>query len=147
MAKVLSTIYKSTLRAINELVKDVRDTTGDHDIRYWAWEARADEDKLPHVTLIGLEGYHFQENAGLWVLRFGVTISTYNDANLLNEAEILDVVHEHFGFQKKMPIRNPDTGEIENELYCSDFEVSPMGQSELRNYRTISVEFLRTAND
>lgn len=144
MSRTISTIYKSLLRSVNELIKEVNNTTSVNDVEYHAWETRLDENKLPTTTLLGLDGYNFNENQGLWLVRFAITLSSYNDANLMNEAEILDVIHSMYGFEKKISIRDPDTGAIFTEMYVSDFEVMPMAQSELRNYRTIGFEILRT---
>lgn len=143
MSRLVSTIYKSLLRSVSDLIKEVNDTTA-VDAEYRAWEARDDEDKLPQKTLIGLNGYNFDENAGLWIIRFGITISSLNDANLMNEADILDIIHEQYGFQKKVNLRDPETGNIISELYVAMFHIMPMTQSELRNYRTVGIEVLRT---
>lgn len=144
MSRLMSTIYKSLVRSVNDLIKEIQTTTGSSDIGYWSWEARGDEDKLPARTLIGLDGYNFDENKGLWIIRMGITLSSYSDANLLDEADMLDVVHDLFGYEKKVKLRNPDTGAEFSELYVTAFQIMPMGQSELRNYRSVGVELLRT---
>lgn len=141
---MISTLYKSLVRSVNDLIKDVRDTTAVTDAEYWSWEARSDEDQMPTATLIGVDGYNFDENRGLWVIRMGITLSTYNDAHLLNEAVVLDRIHERFGFQNSVALLDPETGEQFSELYVSDFQIMPMGQSELRNYRTVGIELMRT---
>lgn len=144
MRKLYSTLYKSVLRATNDMIKDIQSTTGDQTITYWSWENRADEDQMPRDPLIGLNGFQFEENGGLWIIRFGVTLSTVDDANLLLEADMIDVVHEWFGEKKTIKLRDPENGDYINDLVSVDFEVSPMGQTQLRNYRTISVEVRRT---
>lgn len=141
----ISTIYKSLVRAVNDLVEEVSTRTGE-DCRYWAFESRADEDKMPQQTVIGVDGFTFNENKGLWIIRAGISISSYNDRNGHEEAEMLDIVHELFGYQNKISLRNPDTGEIFSELYVVDFDILPGSQSELRNYRTVGIELLRTDN-
>lgn len=144
MSRMISTVYKSLLRSVNDLIKDVAEKTGDTDVRYWAWESRADEDKMPSGTVIGVDGYNFDENKGLWIIRAGITLSTRNDLNLMTETEILDIIHDHYGYQKKVNLLHPDTGELFSELYVVEFQVMPMGQSELRNYRTVGIELKRT---
>lgn len=145
MSKLVSTIYKSLVRSITDLVQEVNDSTAVN-AEYRSWEARDDEDKLPSTTLIGLDGYNFDENAGLWIIRFGVTISSFEDAHLLTESEILDIIHERFGFHKKVAMLDPETGEQISEMVVTMFQIMPMGQSELRNYRTVGIEVLRTDN-
>lgn len=147
MRKLYSTIYKSVVRATNDLVKELQATTGDQGLRYWSWEDRVDEEKMPRVTLVGVNGFSFDENSGLWLIRFGLTISTVDDANLLDEADMIDVMHERFGEKKTFPLRDPETGEQFNELVCVHFEVLPMGQTQIRNYRSIGVEIRRTGSD
>jgi len=144
MSQVYSTAYKSVLRAVGDVVKDIQSTRTDLAIRYWAWEDRVDEEKLPAETLIGVNGFSFQENLGQWVVRFGITISTFDDANLLIEAELIDSLHDAFGEKMKISVFDPNTAEIINELASVHFEVMPMGQSQYRNYRTIGIEALRT---
>jgi hypothetical protein len=143
MSKLISTIYKSLLRSVSDLIKDVNDNTA-LEAEYRSWESRDDEDKLPRKTLIGLSGYNFDENNGLWTVRCGVTISSLDDMNLMDETLILDIVHERFGFQKKLALRDPETGDQISELYVSSFHIMPMSQSELRNYRTVGLELMRT---
>jgi hypothetical protein len=145
--KLYSTIYKSVVRAANDLIKDIQATTGDQQIRYWSWENRVDEDKMPRVPLLGVNGFSFDENRGLWLIRFGITISTIDDANLLEEADLIDIVHNHFGEDKKIALRDPESGEITNELISVHFEVLPMGQTQVRNYRALGIELRRTGTD
>lgn len=147
MQKLYSTVYKSVVRGVQDLIKEIRATTADHDLQYWSWENRSDEDKLPRETLMGVNGFGFDENRGLWMIRFGLTLSTVDDANLLGEADIIDIAHEFFGEGKKVLLRNPETGVVMNELVSVAFEVMPMGQTQLRNYRTIGVELRRTGTD
>lgn len=143
MEKPYSTIYKSVVRAVNDLIKEIKSTTG-QDFRYWDWESRLDEDKMPRECLIGVNGFSFDENLGLWLVRFGITISTVDDANLLLEAEIIDVIHERFGEKQKIALRDPENAEVINELASVAFEVLPMGQTQMRNYRSVGIEVLRT---
>jgi hypothetical protein len=144
MRKLYSTLYKSVVRATNDLVKDIKSTTGDQTLRYWAWEDRVDEDKMPRVPLMGVNGFTLDENNGLWIVRFGVTISSIDDANLLEEADMIDAIHDVFGEKKTFPLRDPDTGDIVNDLVSVKFEVFPMGQTQVRNYRSVGIEIRRT---
>lgn len=136
-------IYKSLVRAVNDAITVVSERTAE-ECRYWAFESRADEDKMPTQTVIGLDGFTFHENKGLWMVRCGISLSTYNDRNNHEEAEILDILHELFGYHEKVDLRDPETGEVFSQLVVTEFEIMPMGQSELRNYRTIGLELLRT---
>lgn len=147
MSKIYSTLYKSTVRAVNDLIKDIRATVGDQSIRYWSWENRVDEDKMPREPLIGINGFTFDENGGLWLVRFGITISSVDDANLMLEAEMIDLIHERFGQGKKFDQLDPESGEVDNELVVTSFEVLPMGQTQIRNYRSIGIEVKRTGTD
>lgn len=144
MAKLYSTVYKSVLRAVGDLVKDIQSTMPDHPSRYWAWESRDDEDKMPREMLIGVNGFALDENLGQWLIRFGISISTVDDANLLTEAEIIDMIHDLFGEKKKIGLRDPENGSVESELVSVHWEVMPMVQTQLRNYRSIGIELRRT---
>lgn len=144
MAKLYSTVYKSVVRAVNDLVKDIQSTMPDQNARYWSWEDRMDEDQMPRVMLVGVNGFSFDENLGLWLIRFGLTISTVDDANLLQEADVIDMTHERFGEKQTIFLRDPETGDVESELVSVHWEVLPMGQTQVRNYRTIGVELRRT---
>lgn len=108
-------------------------TLGDPSVRYWSWEDRMDEDKMPREPLVGINGFTFDENSGMWLVRFGITISTVDDANLMVEAEVIDLAHERFGVKTKFFMRHPDTGEILNELVVTSFKVMPMRQIQMRN--------------
>lgn len=67
------------------------------------------------------------------------------DANLLNEIEILDIIHNRTGEKKKINILNPLDGELLTEMVVTSWQLAPMAQSQLRNYRTISLELMRTS--
>lgn len=140
-------IYKSVIRHIVDLIGEIGTTTGNQDVEYHDWESRSDENTLPKKTLIGLEGFTFSENKGLWVVRFGIALSSYQDDNLLNEIEMLGVIHDLTGEGKKIRLLDPIEGEELSEMVVAAWDLSPMGQSQLRNYRTISLEILRTAGD
>jgi hypothetical protein len=146
MRKLYSTVYKSVVRATSDLIKDIKSTMDIQDIRYWAWEDRMDEDKMPRETLMGVNGFSLDENRDLWIVRFGITISTVDDANLLQEADIIDQIHDLFGEKKKIALRDPDNGDTFNELVTVEFQVLPMGQTQVRNYRSIAVEMRRTGS-
>ncbi len=143
--KLISAIYKSLLRMTHELKDEIAATTSNRDIGLWDWENRAPEADLPETTLIGISGYGFDEKGGLWVIRFGLTLSSFADSHLLNEAEALDIVYARLHEKETVPFRDPETGEVIGEFVVTNFDIAPMGQSELRNYRTISVELKRTS--
>ncbi|WOF44360.1 hypothetical protein KNJ79_05355 [Sphingopyxis indica] len=134
------------MRHITDLIEELNADLGTG-ILYHAWETRGEEDQLPKTTLMGLDGFNFHENAGLWIVRFSVTVSSYQDINLLKEFDILDGIYEWFGEKKRVPLRDMSSGEEENQLVVTDFEVAPMAQTMIRNYRTVSIELKRTAND
>jgi hypothetical protein len=140
-------IYKSVIRHIVDLIGEIGSTTGNQNVLYHDWESRSDENDLPKQTLIGLEGFTFSENKGLWVVRFGIALSSYQDDNLLNEIEMLGVIHEFTGEGAKFKMLDPVEGEEVSEMVVAAWDLSPMGQSQLRNYRTVSIELLRTAGD
>jgi hypothetical protein len=145
MQKLYSTIYKSVVRAANDLVKEIAATAGNETLEYWTWENRMDEDQMPRVPLMGVNGFSLDENLGMWLIRFGITLSTIDDANLLDEADMIDAIHDAFGEKKKIDLLDPVTGEKTSELVVTAFEVLPMGQTQMRNYRSIGLEAKRTA--
>jgi hypothetical protein len=114
------------------------------EIAYHDFESRNDENDLPRATLIGVDGFAFTENKGLWIVRFALAISSYRDANLLNEIEMIGEIQKWFGEHKKINLLDMNDGAISNEMVVTDFEMLPMAQSEQRNYRTIGVEIKRT---
>jgi hypothetical protein len=67
--------------------------------------------------------------------------------NLLDEIEMMDHIHEFFGMGKKIKLLDMSTGTEMNEMVVTDFEMLPMAQSELRNYRTIGIEIKRTGTN
>lgn len=102
---------------------------------------------MPRQPLLGVNGFSFDENNGMWLIRSGLTLSTVDDANLFIEADMLDMIHERFGERKKIFLRNPDSGDVINELMTAHFEIMPMGQTTARNYRSVGIELLRTGTD
>lgn len=145
MVSPLTPIYKSLVRHVTDLIDDLN-ASGDYGIQYHAWETRGEEDSLPKTTLMGLDGFQFEENTGLWVIRCSITVSSYQDATLFKEFEVLDGIFDWFGEKKKVPLRDMDTGDEESQLVVTAFEVAPMAQTLLRNYRTVPIELKRTSN-
>ena len=62
LGSMISGLYKSIVRSTSDLIEEIKTTTGNQEIEYHAWESRADEDKLPTKTLIGIDGFSFEEN-------------------------------------------------------------------------------------
>lgn len=141
---LVTPIYKSVIRRITDLIEELNNDGSYGEISYHNWESRGEEQSLPAHTLIGLDGFSFKENLGLWLIRFALAISSYRDANLLNEIELLDFIQHALGEGQKVPLLEMTAGEQVNELVVTDFELLPMAQSELRNYRTIGLELKRT---
>lgn len=144
MPSVIAPVYKSIVRATNDMIDELNQTQRFGEIGYHNWESRGDENTLPQITLIGMDGFGFNENEGRWMIRYALAISSYRDVNLLHEIELIDEVHQRLGQGKKISLLDMESGDVVNELVVSDFDVLPMGQSQLRNYRTIGLELLRT---
>lgn len=115
-------------------------------VSYHNFEERAKENEMPQHTLLGTDGFSFDENGGLWLIRFALAVSTFRDYNLLNEVDLVEFLHERFGEEKKIDLRDPTTGSVYSQLRVSQFRVMPMGQSEYRNYRVIGLELQRTSS-
>lgn len=113
-------------------------------ISYHNWESRSPEENLPSHTLIGTDGFSFDENAGLWIIRFALAVSSFRDTNLLTEIELIGYLQERYGEGKKIDLLRLSDGAVASELVVSAFKVQPMAQSEQRNYRTLGIELLRT---
>lgn len=143
---ILASIYKSIVRNTVDLISDINATMPGVDLRYQDWESRFDENALPKTNLLGVDGFTWEENEGMWLTRFGLALSSYRDANLLNEIDILDAIHAWTGEGKKVNILNPTTGELVTEMVVAAWQLAPMAQSQFRNYRTMSLELLRTAS-
>lgn len=143
MAFGLINIYQSLVRHVVDTVDYIRDTGVSSDIEYHDWDSRGDEAELPNVDLIGLAGWTFREDKGLWLVHAGVTISTINDDNLFREIRIADSIHDMWGEGKTVRLLDND-GEEQSQLVVNDFELMAAGQSEKRNYRPIGLELLRT---
>lgn len=116
-------------------------------VQWHNWESRSEENELPNDTLIGLDGFSFDENQGLWIIRVALAISAYNDINLLEEIELIDHIHQRFAEGEKISLLDMNDGGEINELIVTNFVMLPMAQSEIRNYRTIGLEIKRTGTD
>lgn len=146
MKNPISSINKSIMRNLALLIDDWNaENLTVNPVEWHSWDSRADEDKLPAKTLVGLEGLTWEENQGLWIVRHGIGVSSFRDANLLNELELLDFIHDRTGEGKKLQLVDPVTAEVLTELVTSAWQLSPMAQSQLRNYRTVSLELRLTA--
>lgn len=145
MTSPIPQVYKSIIRFTAEMIDElnllglVTEAIGYHN-----WESRGEESELPRINLIGTDGFSFDENNGRWIIRYGLAISSYHDADLIEEIELIGAIDERMGRGKKIPLVELTAGEEVSELVVTDFRVLPMAQSEIRNYRTIGVELQRT---
>lgn len=139
----ISNIYKSLVRHMVDTVQSIEQKGISTGIRYHDWDSRGDESELPPVDLIGLAGWTFREDRGLWVINAGITISTINDDNLFREIALIDEIHDIWGEQCVIPLRD-DAGYEASQLMVDEFELLPSGQSEKRNYRPIGLTLMRT---
>lgn len=145
MSSPIPAIYKSIIRSVSDTI-DVLNASQlyPEQVGYHNWEERTKETILPQHTLIGTDGFSFDENEGRWIIRFALAVSSFRDTNLLNEIEMIGMIQERYGEGCKIELLSMDDGSVQNELVVSAFKVQPMAQSELRNYRTIGIELLRT---
>jgi hypothetical protein len=144
---VVSPVYKSIMRWITDVIAELNATGQYPAMQYQDWESRGDENKLPTTTLVGMDGFTFDEGKGLWVIRFAIGVSSYRDANLLNEIELIGALFQRMGEGSKIPLREMIGGTQVNELLVSDWTMMPMAQTNMRNYRTIGMTALRTGTD
>lgn len=141
---IISSLYASLQRKVVDILEEIKVTSGHQSMSYWSWENRADENELPKQTLIGLSGFEFQENQGLWIIRAAVGLSPWQDRNLTDQVRMLDTIYDHLGQGKKVDLLHAETGELISELVVSDFHIAPTTTTEFRNYRVASFELLRT---
>jgi hypothetical protein len=132
------------MRHVTDTIDELN-ARGTHGFLEWHnFESRNDENELPKHTLVGLDGFSFDENGGLWAIRVALAVSSYRDLNLLDEIELIDAIHGYFYEGAKIKLLNMDNGDEVSELVISNFSMLPMAQSEIRNYRTIGLEVKRT---
>lgn len=142
----VSNIYKSLVRHCVDTVQSIRDNGVSVNVEYYAWDSRGDDAEMVAADLLGLAGWTFKENGGLWEVYVGLTVSTINDENLLREAAIIDAIHELWGEESVVPMRDDD-GDAYSMLVVKEFEMLPAGQSEKRNYRPIGLSLKRTSSN
>lgn len=146
-ASTIEPIYKSIIRSVKDMIDELNAEDTFSVLSWHDFESRNDEKDLPTNTLIGLDGFSFEENLGQWIIRVALAISSYNDINLLEEIELIDRIHQRFAIGEKIALLEMAAGTEVNELVVTNFVMLPMAQSEIRNYRTIGLEIYRTANE
>jgi hypothetical protein len=147
MAFDLESLYKSLIRSVMDVVDDCHQLGIAPGLQYYAWDSRAEVSTPPSVDLIGLAGWTFRENHGLWIVHAGITISTFNDENLFREIKIIDALHNRWGDQLDIPMLDKDTGEEYTHLKVVEFEIMPLTNAEKRNFRPIGMQLVRTQGD
>lgn len=147
MAFQISAVYKSLIRHLMDCIDTIKDKGISPNLTYYAFDSRGEKAELEPDDLIGLAGWSFEENGGLWIVRCGIHISTINDENLFREVAFMDEIHDFFGEDLTVPMRDPETGEEYTQLVVKAFEVMPASFSEKRNYRPIGIELRRTSNN
>lgn len=135
------------MRHVTEVIEELNAIGVFQEISFHNFESRNDENNLPRNTLVGIDGFSFDENGGMWIVRLALAISSYRDMNLLEEIELIDEVHKRMGQNNKIKLLDMTDGSEVNELVITDFQMLPMAQSEIRNYRVIGLEIKRTGTD
>lgn len=141
----ISNVGRSLMRVVMDVIDDCKASGVSPDLTYYAWDSRGDEAELPTEDLIGLGGWTFKENSGLWQVFMGITLSTYNDENLFREMQIIDAIHDRLGENLTLPLFDDDGNEY-TQLVVIEFDMMAAGYSEKRNFRPIALELKRTAN-
>lgn len=144
---IISRVYKSILRSVTDFIEEMNAQHVIPELEFHDFESRNDEKDLPRKSLFGIDGFSFDENGGFWIIRMAFALSSYRDTNLHDEIEILDFIQMRFGEGQKVNLLDMTTADVDNELVVTDFEILPMAQSEIRNYRVIGVELKRTGTD
>jgi hypothetical protein len=138
----ISNIYKSLIKHVLDTIELTKGISPE--LEYFAWDSSDDTAELPAKDLIGLAGWTFSENRGLWEIHCGITLSTLNDENLFREIELIDVIHDMWGEECPVPLRDDDGNEIA-QLVVKEFDLLTAGKSEKRNYRPIGLTLRRTS--
>lgn len=141
----LSDIYKSLVRHLNDTLDDAKEKVST-EVAYYAFDSRGDISEMEVRDLVGLGGWTFKEDNGLWIVHVGITVSTLNDEHLFREMDIVDTIHDFWGEGKTVRLLNTLGDEV-GQLVVSDFEMMAAGTSEKRNFRPIGIELLRTGNN
>jgi hypothetical protein len=143
----LESLYKSLIRHVQNTIKVVKAQNISTTLEYYAWDSRGEVQEATTGDLIGLAGWSFKENGGLWEVRAGLTLSTYNDVNLFREVKILNIIHDMWGESSQVAMVDKTTGVEFTQLVVVDFDMLPGGGSaEQRNYRPIGIDLLRTSS-
>jgi hypothetical protein len=149
MSYNLTSVYKSLIAEIQEIIREIKSRGVSDNLQYHAWDSRGDITELPDTDLMGLVDWTYSENGGLSTIQTGIMISTRNDQNLFKEVAILDAIREHCvekpGNFKAWKIYD-NNGEHYTWFQVSDFEVLPSGRSEVRNTRHVGIELMKAAN-
>lgn len=145
----LTSIYKSLIAKVQEIIQDVQAAGISQNIQYHAFDSRGDITELPDTDLIGLVDWTYAENGGLSTVTSGLLLSTRDDQNLFKEVAILDIIRKHCvdkpGKFNTWRIYD-DNGEVYTVFQVSDFEVLPSGRSEVRNTRHVGIELMKAEN-
>lgn len=140
----ISNIYKSLVRQIIDSVEIMKRNGVVPEIEYFDWDAGGNESEMPKVDVVGLADWTFAENGGLWLIHAGITVSTVNDDNRFREMAIIDALHDIWGEQCVIPLRD-DNGIEHSQLVVKEFEMLTAGASSKRNYRPIGLVLARTS--
>lgn len=132
-------VYRSMLRFCTDFV-----AVSTVPLAYWSWDATDDLAELPSSNLFGLSGWSYRDDHAQLTVSCGLTLSSYNDLNLMNETSVMDALHQKTGLGDKWPIYDLTTGQPINEMAVSSFEIMPGGKATLRNFRSAAVELLLT---
>lgn len=74
---------------------------------YIDFDAHGEVDELPPTDVAGIHQFALTDHANYWEIVFGVTVSSYDDPNLLNLIHYVDRFFSAMGAQQLIPLYDP----------------------------------------
>lgn len=104
-------MYETTRKSLMRYVTDKILAIGGG-LTYVDFDSHGDLDKLPNNDCVGLHQFGFTDHDQFFDTVFGITLSTYDDPNLLRMTHTMDQLYEGLRPLTNLTIYNPTTAAV-----------------------------------
>lgn len=106
---------KSLIRFVNDQITTLRQSISPG-LTYVDWDSHGDLADVPKNDVVGIHAFSILDGDQLHETTFGITISTYNDENLMVMMDIADWFYNKLTVRQKLTLYDPNSGLVIGQI-------------------------------
>ena len=110
------TTRKSLIRFVTDQIAAIQTAGISPSLSYVDFDAHGDLTTLPPNDVVGLHAFTIHDEDQLQHTIFGITVSTYNDPNLLIQNKVINWFYNKLRVRNHIPLLDPSSGSAIGEI-------------------------------